>query len=500
MTARTTQLNSGGTITVRESVLRGAGPIGPKGPQGDPGISVAVKGYKETAAEIFAMANTSAVNSGHAWYALDTKMLYVWYRNEPDYPAGSWSTFGKVQGVPGYLNSVGAKLVANTADAIQTVLSGGSTRLLWKSSGGGAYIDNEWIQNVPTAIPLIQTAKGSPSSPLDAVDDIEFFRTKIPGSVYDMDYPESTHPAAYLIVAACEFQPTLASRGEFTIQLVRRPASGSEEVVSSATTYTFDKSQTVQVVGLIRGTADFWEIRVTASNTAGSVKNRRVEIVRAGGGPGPQGPRGPVGPALRAHPASPVANDTVLAEQNGNEGEAIYVISTGIMHVWQLQLTGAYGWSPMGYIRGEDGDANDGFNYFNGLIGDIADPLDSDLPADDVLVTTKTTDDQAAPYPAPLAEPRVPYWIKRLAQWTETRIVSRFATDTERGTKRPAPVEGEMSYLGASPAVSRGLNVYVGDNGQSQPTYMRVPTVMISTSDAPAGAVKFPDGTLWVKV
>ena len=42
MTARTTQLNSGGTITVRESVLRGAGPIGPKGPQGDPGPAIAI--------------------------------------------------------------------------------------------------------------------------------------------------------------------------------------------------------------------------------------------------------------------------------------------------------------------------------------------------------------------------------------------------------------------------------------------------------------------------
>ena len=500
MTARTTQLNSGGTITVRESVLRGSGPQGPKGPEGDPGISVAVKGYKNTAAEIFAMGNTNQVNSGHAWYALDTKMLYVWYRDQKEYLPGKWSTFGPVQGTPGYLNSVGAKLLANTADPVQSVLSGATTRLRWKATGTGAYIDNEFVANMPMAIPIIQTVTGTPVAWSEALDDVDMIRTKIPAAVYDMNYPESVHPAAYLLVVSCEFEPILATRGEFTLQLLRRPATGSEEIVAQSTTYTFDKKQTVTVVGLIRGTSDFWEVRATSTNTAGSVRNRRLELIRAGGGPGPQGPRGDVGPAMRVHPASPVANDTALAEQTGQEGEAIYVISSGHLHIWQLKTGGTYGWVDLGEIRGDDGDANDGFNYFNGLIGDQAEPPDSEEPADDVATTTKETTDQKAPYPAQNAEPRVPYWIKRLGQWVETRIVARFATEAERLSKRPAPAEGEISYIGASPSASRGLSVHTGSNGQSQPTYLRVPTVIVSTSDAPTSSLSYPDGTLWIKV
>lgn len=495
MTARTTQLNTGGTITVRESVLRGAGPVGPKGPQGDPGISVAVKGYKDTAAEIFAMGNTNQVNSGHAWYALDTKMLYVWYRDEPDYFPGNWATFGPVQGTPGYLNSVGARLVANSTEVIQSVVSGGSTRLRWRSNGSGAYIDNEFIENMPTAIPIIGTYSGTPTAPANAVDDVDMIQTKIPAAVYDLNYPESVHPAAYLLAVTCEFEPSVATRGEFTLQVVRRPVTGTEEIVAQSTTYTFDKRQNVTVFTLIRGTTDFWEVRATATNTAGSIKNRRLEFIRAGGGPGPQGPRGDVGPAMRAHPESPVANETALAEKTGQEGEAIYVTSNGTMYIWQDN-----DWKSLGFMRGDHGDANGGFNYFNGLIGNEADPPDSDQAADDVATTTSFTDDQEAPYPKPLAEPRVPYWLKRLGQWAETRIVSRFATDADRNTARPTPEEGEVSYLGSAPAATRGLSMYTGDNGVNQPTYLRVPTVVVSTSDAPSANVTYPDGTLWVKV
>lgn len=496
MVARTTQLNNGGTITVRESVLRGSGPIGPKGPQGDQGISVSVKGYKNTADEIFAMGNTNLVNDGHAWYALDTKMLYVWYRDEPDFYAGEWSTFGPVQGVPGYLNSVGARLVASTAETTQSVAAGGTTRLRWKSTGAGAYVDNEWIENMPTAVPIIQTVTGTPTSWAEAVDDIDMIRTKIPAAVYDMRYPESTHPAAYLIVAACELLPASATRGEFTLQLVRRPETGAEEIVSTVTTYTFDKKQTVQVIGLIRGTSDFWEIRATAAGTSGTISNRRLEVVRAGGGPGPQGPRGEVGPAVRAHANSPTANATTLSELTGQDGEVCYVISTGHLHIWQDGE-----WVDLGEIRGDDGDANDGFNYFNGLIGDQVTPLNSDEPADDVDTTTQYTVNQAAPYPKPLAEPRVPYWLKRLGEWAETRIIARFATEAERNLARETPDEGEVSYIGSSPADDRGLTVYTGDNGLGQSEHLRIPLVIISaTDDAPTSGVNYPDGTLWIRV
>ena len=82
-----------------------------------------------------------------------------------------------------------------------------------------------------------------------------------------------------------------------------------------------------------------------------------------------------------------------------------------------------------------------------------------------------------------------------LAEWVDRKIVSKFASATERSNIRPEGLPGEVSWVGDGTAAARGLDVYSGDHG-----YLRIPTVIVSTDTAPVGLTNHPDGTLWIQV
>jgi len=125
MVNRQTQLSSGGTVLVRESVLRGSGPQGPQGPRGVDGIPMTIKGIKPTFADLQAMTGTPQLGHNNGWIADDTGILYVWYRNNPDSASnytGTWTVAGRMRGNPGYLNSVGARCVETESDVDTSLL------------------------------------------------------------------------------------------------------------------------------------------------------------------------------------------------------------------------------------------------------------------------------------------------------------------------------------------------------------------------------------------
>lgn len=494
-----TQLSSGGTVLVRESVLRGSGPRGPMGPTGPQGTSMIVKGVVDTYDDLAAMANTPQLEHNNGWVVQDTGLLYVWYRTNPDSAGlytGSWVIAGRIRGNPGYLNSVAARCAETASDVDTDLLPGVPVVLRWDIT----YLDVEVVPVIEASTGLLvnenrpivsglKTWDGTNSVSTIAIDRI--IPTVPPGNL-SMDYPMGS--AVFLVNVAVDFHPTsaLTPRGVATVRLFWWSDASNRTEVAAQQTYVTDKEATLNLTTFIRGAdGGQYEVEVT-SNVAGLIETRRWEWMRVGGGPGPQGDQGLPGAPARIHPDSPLANTNQLQTTIGSPGEYILCDDTGIMHAWQESSVtpGEYGWAELGVIRGPNGNYNDGFSDWDAVSGDP----DGASGTEEIGYPPLVTVDQNAPYPDTNSMPRVPFYIRKLAEWVETRIVSRFASAVARASARPSPDPGELSWVGDGTQVDRGLDVATGDNG-----YMRVPLVVYGTTDAPSGTTTYPDGTLWVK-
>jgi hypothetical protein len=58
-----------------------------------------------------------------------------------------------------------------------------------------------------------------------------------------------------------------------------------------------------------------------------------------------------------------------------------------------------------------------------------------------------TTPKQGAPYPGSGDSPHGPNQFLAQAQWTQDRIIQRYASVADRSTRNPAPGDGEVTYL-----------------------------------------------------
>lgn len=500
MVSRQTQTQSGGTILVRESVLKGSGPQGPTGPRGVAGTSAVIKGSKANKAALDAMANTPYLEHNHGYIAEDTGLLYFWYRDNPESPglyAGQWVLAGRMRGNPGYLNSVAARCVETSADLDTDIIAGSQVVLRWDMN----YLDVEVVPVVDAVTtllanenrPIITGVKMWDGS--NAVTTLAFDRVQptVPPVNAPLDYPMGS--AVFLVNVAIDFRPVdaLTPRGYATVRMFWWQNNTTRIQVAQQQTYITDIEATLTLMTFIRGAdGGQYEIEVE-SNVSGQIESRRWEWMRVGGGPGPQGDRGIPGEPSRIHPSSPLDNTNSLQTTIGKPGEYILCNDTGISYAWQETPAGSgeYGWAPLGVIRGAKGDANSGFSNFDAVRGageGLSGVAQEGYPAD-------VTPDQGAPYPKTASQPRIPYYIKALAQWAEKRIVGRFASAEARTLLRTTPEPGEVSWVGTDDQKTRGLDVFTG----TTQNYMRIPVIHASTDSAPSGIVNYPDGTLWLK-
>ena len=499
MVNRQTQLSSGGTVLVRESVLRGSGPQGPQGPRGVDGIPMTIKGIKPTFADLQAMTGTPQLGHNNGWIADDTGILYVWYRNNPDSASnytGTWTVAGRMRGNPGYLNSVGARCVETESDVDTSLLPEAPVVLKWDM----AYLDTEEVPIVDSGTgllanqirPIVAGVRAWDGT--NAVSTIDFDRIQPmvpPAGELSLDYPMGS--SVFMVNIAVDFQPTtaLVPNGVASVRLFWVPDAATRTLVAEQKTYVTDKEATLELSTFIKG-ADGGQYEVEVqSNVPGMLETRRWKWVRAGGGPGPQGEKGNPGAPARVHASSPLGSTTQLQTTTGAPGE--YIMAGNKMFGWQETSpgSGTYGWKELGVIQGPPGNANTGFSDFDGVRGE-GEGLSS-LP--EAGYPPLTTNDQNAPYPNHEAQPRIPFYIKALAEWVDRKIVSKFASATERSNIRPEGLPGEVSWVGDGTAAARGLDVYSGDHG-----YLRIPTVIVSTDTAPVGLTNHPDGTLWIQV
>ncbi len=494
-----TQLSSGGTVLVRESVLRGSGPQGPMGPAGPNGASMIIKGVVDTFADLEAKANTPELEHNNGWITQDTGILHVWYRTNPEKPSlytGTWVTAGRIRGNPGYLNSVAARCVETATDVDTDLLPNVPVVLTWDID----YLDVEVVPVIDAGTGLLENQNRPIITGIRAWDgsnavstlNIDRISPTVPPGNLSMDYPMGS--AVYMVNVAIDFQPTTAlnPRGVATVKLFWRADAVSRTLVASEQQYITDKEVTLTLTTFVRG-ADGGQYEVEVlSNMAGLLETRRWEWMRLGGGPGPQGDQGIPGAPARIHPDSPLGYTYQLETTVGAPGEYILCNDTGIMHAWQESATvpGEYGWVELGVVRGPNGDYNNGFSNFDAVNGEGEGVSNTE----EGLVPPNETTDQAAPWPSNDAKPRIPFYIRKLAEWVEDKIVARYDTALIRSAKRPSPTPGQVTWVGDGTQVDRGLEVATGAND-----YLRIPMVVSSTSDAPTGTTTYPNGTLWVK-
>jgi hypothetical protein len=98
-----------------------------------------------------------------------------------------------------------------------------------------------------------------------------------------------------------------------------------------------------------------------------------------------------------------------------------------------------------------------------------------------------TTADQAIPIPLKTGKARGPWWFKAVAEYIEDRMVARYTDAANRSAKRPARVEGEVTYLEDSNSLWL--------RGQSDD--VAIAQLVVSTS-APVGS--YPPGTIFAQV
>ena len=417
-----TQLLSGGTVLVRESVLRGSGPQGPMGPTGPRGSALIIKGVVDTYSDLVAMQNTPQLEHNNGYVVQDTGILYVWYRTNPEKPGlytGTWTIAGRIRGNPGYLNSVAARCIETAADIDTDVLADIPVVVRWDID----YLDVEVVPVIDAGTGLLVNENRPIVSGLKTWDgtnavstlNIDRIVPTVPPGNLSMDYPMGS--AVYMVNIAIDYRPVsaLVPRGVATVKLFWWSDAVSRTEVASQQTYITDKELTLTLTTFVRG-ADGGQYEVEViSNVSGQIETRRWEWMRLGGGPGPQGDQGIPGAPARIHTSSPLEFTYQLETTIGAPGEYILCTDTGIMHAWQETPvdSGEYGWVELGKIKGPPGDYNTGFSDFDAVGGDPDGGSNTQEAGYPPLITV----DQEAPYPNTNAKPRTPFYIRTLAEW-----------------------------------------------------------------------------------
>ena len=472
--SRFSRLETGGVIRITEAIMKGSGPQGPVGPKGDMGPATHILGTLPNYDEINA---TPSPVLGDAWIARDTGKIWVYSDTVRDIPTSQgvvrlvkgWNDGGRIVGNPGYLQSLAAKLTSTAQIAVPET-------------------------DAEVVIPLAKVDFNDKESVLNEDGSI----TVVPIVVDPTAFPFSkwsvgnANTMGYLFTVKVRINTSAATRGRVTLNL--RTDTGIIDTANIAADGLSAVIQDIQVISVVKAnsTMKFW---ITVNSPVGlKVVDAEVYIARYGGGIGPQGNIGPQGAA--AYAGLPVTAESDLPRP-GNPGEMRLVTSTGCLWVWNS--TGLTpGWVNAGKIQGPNGNASSGFSDFDDLTAQTSseDPPSAGGPV-------PGTADQGIPYPTGKHSPVVPYFLKSAFQFIERRLVARYVSWGDWGSKRPvsgtnARVNGETVWVDNEGSRAGGLLVW--DTQLGGDSIGRVPFVGWNQGTPPAvgSPTTFPDGSLWV--
>lgn len=261
MTTQLVRLVNGGTVQIREGILRGVGPVGPTGPQGPPGAATTIRGTFETVAELPATGS-----QGDAYVVAEDEHLWVW---NSDLIPPRWVDAGQIVGPPGDLQSPGARYTSGS----QGTKPGTSWQTL--SLGTESYNDS---QVFPTGTVKVVTK----------VNDTEL----------SINHPTASTPGQYQITAEVDITTSAGSTagwrtvGLFVNGTEYRRAAVYDPGIDNTPVYL---SLTTQVRSTV--STERYTVRLLANDSFPVTVNKLVITVsRLGGGLGPEGPRGEAGP------------------------------------------------------------------------------------------------------------------------------------------------------------------------------------------------------------
>lgn len=267
MSSSIVRLVNGGTIAVREGVLRGVGPEGPSGPQGPPGTATTIRGRVANQASL-----PSVGTQGDGYIADDTGYLWVW---QADLVPPRFENAGKIVGPAGDLQSPGASFLYSTTQTVpgtswQTLTFGASTTFTYND------------------VQVLTTGNLSVC-------------TKVNSTQFKVNHPVSGSTGMYLMTAEVTYTNGAGSvAGDRTIGWFKNGTLQRSQQVYDAGNdgSTGNASITRQFQ---TNSSDLWTVGWLANDTANSsVNSVRITISRIGGGIGPTGPQGiqgAVGPA-----------------------------------------------------------------------------------------------------------------------------------------------------------------------------------------------------------
>ena len=261
MTTNLVRLVNGGTIQIREGILRGVGPVGPKGDQGDIGPPMILRG---TVADQASLPATGG--EGDAWVTDDDGHLWFW---NYDLVPPRWVDAGQFRGSPGDLQSPGAEF-SNTS------FSGTVPGAVWTTLNLGSEVYND----------------------LQVLDNESLYVvTKVNDTEFQVNHPTSGQPGQYQINVELSITTSAGStEGWRTIGLFKNGVVFAQRAV-----YDPGDDNTPVYLGLTtqaRSTTDTdrWTVRVLPNDTyPATPTDLRVTISRLGGGVGPEGPQGLTG-------------------------------------------------------------------------------------------------------------------------------------------------------------------------------------------------------------
>jgi hypothetical protein len=133
--------------------------------------------------------------------------------------------------------------------------------------------------------------------------------------------------------------------------------------------------------------------------------------------------------------------------------------------------------------QGIAGSAASGFATYNAVKGTGADTTTDGL-------NNTATADQIVPIPTGTSAPHTPFYFKTMAEYLEKRINARFASPTDRNTRRATRVQGEIYTM-----LDTGTWYVKEKNGNEE--YLA--RVHYSASAPPTGTGQAAPGVIWIQ-
>lgn len=311
MSYRVLTLDSGDTLRISESVLRGTGPDGPAGPQGPPGLATTIVGRFGSYDELVAALPVGI--EGEAYIADDTGHLWVWVY---DIEVPEWRDCGRIVGPPA-VSSIGAQRIRqSSADLLggqwwtvpyQTLTYNDPDPLSGSVLRESALTPTSTVFGAEnTGHYLVVTEISVSPGVNDAFIDVEW-NDNTKGVTYGQETSDTRRSGSWVLLHAC----VLRSDGVSSWQIRIRPS-----------------------------------INVTVSSVVST-------FTRIGGGIGPQGVPGPY-PELSVSAPTKLPHDAAMTASFTKTGEGAYTLNLGL-------------------AQGAPGEAQSGFSTMDAIAGGEAD-------------------------------------------------------------------------------------------------------------------------------